>query len=120
MLHYYYICFMPQEDQLPTAVVRALAVAGEAVRLARHRRRQTAADLAMRLDVSLPTFRKLERGDPSVSLGTFVTALWLLDLLDNFAHAVDPAQDRTGLSLEIARMPKRVRRTKSELELDDF
>lgn len=106
--------------QLPTAALKAMAIAGEAVRLARRRRRQTAADLAMRLGVSLPTFRKLEKGDPSVSLGTFVMALWLFDLLENFSGAVNPAQDRTGLALEIARMPKRIRRTKSESELDDF
>jgi transcriptional regulator with XRE-family HTH domain len=106
--------------QLPTTAAKALAIAGEAIRLARRRRRQTASDLAMRLGVSLPTFRKLERGDPSVSLGTFVTALWLLDLLESFSAAVNPAQDRTGLALEIARMPKRVRRTKSESELDRF
>jgi transcriptional regulator with XRE-family HTH domain len=98
----------------------ALASLGETVRLARRRRRQTAADLAARLDVSLPTFRKLERGDPSVSLGTFVTALWLLDLLDNFTQAIHPDRDRTELALEIARMPQRIRRTKAEAELDDF
>ncbi len=106
--------------ELPAAAAKALAIAGETIRLARRRRRQTASDLAMRLGVSLPTFRKLERGDPSVSLGTFVTALWLLDLLEGFSEAVNPAQDRTGLALEIARMPKRVRRTKSESELDRF
>jgi DNA-binding XRE family transcriptional regulator len=105
---------------LPTAARKALLGAGETIRLARRRRRQTAADLAMRLGVSLPTFRKLEKGDPSVSLGTFVMALWLFDLLENFSGAVNSAQDRTGLALEIARMPKRIRRTKSEAELDDF
>jgi hypothetical protein len=72
----------------------------------------------MRLGVSLPTYRKLERGDPSVALGTFVTALWLLDLLGNFTRAIEPAQDRTGLALEIARMPQRVRLRKSESDLD--
>ena len=111
---------MNRAEQLPTTVQKSLAIVGEAVRLARRRRRQTASDLAMRLGVSLPTFRKLERGDPSVSLGTFVTALWLLDLLENFTGAVNPAQDKTGLALEIARMPQRVRRSKSESEIDDF
>ena len=51
---------------------------GAAIRTARIRRRKTAAELARRLGVSLPTLRKLEAGDPGVSLGTFVTALWLL------------------------------------------
>ena len=47
-------------------------------------------------------------------------ALWLLDLIENFTQAINPAQDKTGLALEMARMPKRIRRTKSESEVDDF
>ena len=111
---------MSDVDALPVASRKALALAGGAIKVARRRRRQTASDLANRLGVSLPTFRKLECGDPGVALGTFVTALWLLDLLDNFTGAVSPEQDRTGLALEIARLPKRVRRTRAESDLDDF
>ncbi|RJP80793.1 MAG: XRE family transcriptional regulator [Desulfobacteraceae bacterium] len=36
---------------------------------------------AARLGVSIPTLRKLEKGDPTVSVGKWAEALWLLDRL---------------------------------------
>nr|WP_254803927.1 helix-turn-helix transcriptional regulator [Methylobacterium sp.]USU34714.1 helix-turn-helix domain-containing protein [Methylobacterium sp.] len=54
---------------------------GQAIRTARLRRRQSAAEVAARVGVSLPTFRKLEHGDPTVSLGAFATTAWVLGLL---------------------------------------
>jgi transcriptional regulator with XRE-family HTH domain len=103
----------------PRPVVEALRQLGAAIRTARIRRRKTAKDLAHRLEVSLPTLRKLEAGDPGVSLATFVTALWLLDLLGGLRAALDPANDRLGITLDLARMPKRVRRTR-DLDLADL
>jgi len=100
---------MAPERELPYPVTAMLPRVGEAVRTARIRRRKTAADLARRLGVSLPTLRKLETGDPGVSLGTFLTALWLLDLSPVLMAALDPAKDEIGLTLEMARLPKRVR-----------
>ncbi|WP_229170576.1 helix-turn-helix domain-containing protein [Bradyrhizobium altum] len=92
---------------------------GEAIRTARIRRRKTAADIAGRLGVSLPTLRKLETGDPGVSLGTFLTALWLLDLSPALMAALDPAKDEIGLTLEMARLPKRVRPA-ADVKLDQL
>jgi DNA-binding XRE family transcriptional regulator len=40
----------------------------------------TQATLAARADVSLPTIRKLEKGDPTTSLATMVRALQVLGL----------------------------------------
>jgi transcriptional regulator with XRE-family HTH domain len=104
---------------LPRPVADVLPQIGAAIRTARIRRRKTAADLAQRLNVSLPTLRKLEAGDGGVSLGTFVTALWLLDLLKDFRTALDPANDRLGITLDLARISKRVRRTK-DLDLGEL
>src|ERR1700692_714327 len=95
-------------DNLPFPVAEMLPRLGAAIRTARVRRRKTASDLALRLGVSLPTLRKLEAGDPGVSIGTFVTALWLLDLSSALIDAIDPAKDEIGLTLDLARMPKRV------------
>jgi transcriptional regulator with XRE-family HTH domain len=104
---------------LPHPVVEILPQIGAAIRTARIRRRKTAADFARRLGVSLPTLRKLEAGEPGVSLGTFLAALWLLDLLKEVGAALEPANDRLGITLDLARMPKRVRRAK-EFDLDEF
>jgi transcriptional regulator with XRE-family HTH domain len=104
---------------LPFPVAELLPRLGNAIRTARIRRRKTAADLAGRLGVSLPTLRKLEAGDPGVSLGTFVSALWILDLTSEVAAALDPSKDKLGMVLDMARMPKRVR-PRQEENLDDL
>lgn len=59
---------------------RQLAALGERLRAARLRRRMTQATLAARADVSLPTLRKLEQGEPSGSLATLLRALQVLGL----------------------------------------
>ena len=110
---------MSPDRNMPFPAAEALPKLGAAIRTARIRRRRKAADFARRLDVSLPTLRKLEAGDPGVSLGKFVTALWLLDLLPATLHALDPAADEVGLTLDLARMPKRIRRS-AEVDLADL
>jgi transcriptional regulator with XRE-family HTH domain len=96
--------------QLPAAVHFALAEFGEAIRVARLRRRQSTQDFASRLGVTLPTLRKLERGDPGVAVATFVTALWLLGLLDRFRELAKPESDVLGNIVETSRLPRRVRK----------
>jgi DNA-binding XRE family transcriptional regulator len=59
---------------------RQLAGLGERLRAARLRRRMTQAALAARSDVSLPTLRKLEQGEPSSSLATLLRVLQVLGL----------------------------------------
>jgi transcriptional regulator with XRE-family HTH domain len=110
---------MKSAKNIPFPVAEALPKLGATIRTARVRRRKRAADFAHRLDVSLPTLRKLEAGDPGVSLGKFVTALWLLDLLPVITEALDPAADKVGLTLDLARMPKRVRQG-AEADLADL
>jgi transcriptional regulator with XRE-family HTH domain len=43
----------------------------------------TQATLAARADVSVPTLRKLEKGDPTTSLATLARALQILGLNDD-------------------------------------
>lgn len=112
---------MSQVTTTPTPPARAAAALnaiGDCIRTARIRRRQSAKELAGRIGVSLPTLRKLERGDPTVSLGTFATALWVLDLLEPVREAVRPESDRLAASLEATRLPARVRRRGKEVDLD--
>jgi transcriptional regulator with XRE-family HTH domain len=103
----------------PVAASDALLELGLAIRTARLRRRQTAADVAARIGVSLPTFRKLARGDPSVSLGTFVTTAWLFDLLPQLMDSMRPEADRLAAALDAARVPQRARRPR-DVNLDDL
>jgi transcriptional regulator with XRE-family HTH domain len=110
---------MKANHTIPYPVTEMLPRIGDAIRTARIRRRKTAADVAGRLGVSLPTLRKLETGDPGVSVGTFLAALWLLDLSPAVMAALDPAKDEVGLTLDMARMPQRVRQP-ADVNLDEL
>ena len=67
---------MPSKAPLPfRSESRLLADLGERLRLARLRRRLTSVVVAERANISRPTLAKAERGDPSVTLGTYVRIL---------------------------------------------
>jgi transcriptional regulator with XRE-family HTH domain len=104
-------------QQLPGSVSDALVELGTAVRVGRIRRRLSAQDFASRLGVTLPTLRKLERGDPGVAVATFVTAIWLIGLLERMRDLATPESDVLGNMLEVSRLPQRVRKSKHD-ELD--
>jgi hypothetical protein len=59
---------------------KLLVELGERLRLARLRRRLTAVIVAERANISRPTLAKAERGDPSVTLGTYLRILAIYGL----------------------------------------
>ena len=59
---------------------RQLASFGDRLRLARLRRKLAAGLFAERLGVSRETVRRLEKGDPSIAIGTYLKALRVLGL----------------------------------------
>ena len=95
---------------LPLPVKRALRKLGADIRDARRRRRIPAKLLAERVMTSHVTLAKVERGDPSVSVGVYATALFVLGLVDRLGDVADPRADEVGLALDEARLPTRVRR----------
>ncbi len=77
---------------------------GERLRLARHRRRMSLADLAQRVGVTRDTLARLERGDLSTSLGVLARVLSVLGLeadLDRLA-----TDDELGRRLQDVRLPR--------------
>ncbi|MCY3960891.1 MAG: helix-turn-helix transcriptional regulator [bacterium] len=58
--------------------VEAIRLLGSRVRLGRRERRWTIAELAERVGVSPVTIRKVEKGDPTVALGTAFEAAVLV------------------------------------------
>lgn len=66
-----------------------------------------------RLFVSRDTLWRMERGDPTVALGTLVTALFVLGLHDRLTNLAAPASDELALSLDERRLPQRIRRPRS-------
>jgi transcriptional regulator with XRE-family HTH domain len=69
--------------------------------------------MATRLFISRNTLWRLERGDPSVALGTLATAAFVLQLHDRIANLAAPATDALALHLDEGRLPKRIRRARS-------
>ncbi len=56
----------------------------------------------------------MEKGDPGITTGVFLSALWVLDLWNTVKEVADPAADKAGLFLERQREPKRVGRNAGE------
>jgi len=68
--------------------------------------------MASRLFVSRDTLWRLERGDPSVSIGTLATAAFVLQLHERLANLAAPEKDALGLTLDEQRLPKRIHRSR--------
>jgi transcriptional regulator with XRE-family HTH domain len=100
---------MRSNPPLPLPVQRALAKLGQDIRSTRLRRRITTTTMAERAFITRPTLRKVERGDPGVSLGIYATILFVLGLTPHLADLADARTDDIGLQLEEERLPKRIR-----------
>jgi transcriptional regulator with XRE-family HTH domain len=94
---------------LPLPATSALRKLGRELALARRKRGISTADMASRLFVSRDTLWRLERGDPTVSLGTLATATFILQLHDRLANLAAPATDSLALDLDEKRVPQRIR-----------
>jgi len=95
---------------MPLPVQHTLRKLGRDLALARRKRAISTNDMASRLFVSRDTLWRLERGDPTVSLGTLTTAAFVLGFHDRLADLFAPASDELALSLDESRLPKRIRR----------
>ena len=82
-------------------------VIGVSRKAARH---APTADMAARRFVSRDTLWRLERGDPSVSLGTLAAA-FVLQLHERIAALAAPEKDALALELDEQRLPLRIRRS---------
>lgn len=82
---------------------------GGNIKLARKRRRIRQQDMAERIAVAIKTYRKIENGDPTVSIGLYLSALFVLGLHEDFSILASPENDQAGISLEKSRLPQRIR-----------
>lgn len=101
---------------LPIPVNRALRKLGSDIQAARRRRRIATKLMAERASISRTTLRKIEQGEPGVSLGNYATVLFILGMIDRVADLVDVKYDTLGLDLEEEYLPKRIRAKKHKLE----
>jgi len=105
---------MPKAAQaalsLPGSVLVSLQVLGEHLRLGRLRRGQSLRAWALRLEVSVPTLLAMERGAPSVGIGVYATALWLMDQHGALEELAAPAHDAQALAGEVLALQRKGRR----------
>ena len=95
---------------MPPAAAAALRKVGADLAIARKRRKQPLREWAARLDVSVPTLMRMEKGDPAVSAGVYATALWIMNRHAALAAAADPEEDVAALENEISAAAQRHRR----------
>ena len=101
------------QDTLPPKVRRSLAKLGRDIALARRKRHLTVQMMAERLGVAKGTYLKVERGEPTVSMGVYAMALFVLGFGEALGEIVDPSRDDQGLLLDAERLPQRVRARKT-------
>jgi len=94
---------------LPLPVTRALRKLGHDIKDARRRRRIPMAIAAQRASISKPTLIRMERGDPSVSIGSYATVLFVMGMADRLGDLVASKNDSVGLQLEEENLPQRIR-----------
>lgn len=100
-------------DVLPSKVRRSITKFGTDLAVARRKRNLTVAMLAERLGVSKSTYTRVEKGDPTVALGAYAMALFVLGFGEVFGEVADMRRDDQGLLLDAERLPKRVRTKKA-------
>jgi len=88
----------------------ALRKLGRDLALARRKRGISTNDMASRLFVSRDTLWRLERGDPTIAIGTLATAVFVLQLHNRLANLAAPASDELALSMDERRLPQRIHR----------
>src|SRR5258707_5758126 len=103
---------MSKTSSIPLPAAHALRKLGRDLALARRKRGISTSNMAARLFVSRDTLWRLERGDPTVALGTLVTATFVLQLHAHLANLAEPATDELALSLDENRLPQRIRRSR--------
>ena len=94
----------------PAAALQPIVKLGEDLRIARKRRGLRIVDLAQAAGCGQDTLRRLENGDPGVSLGVLARVAAALGCAQELASMMDAAKDFEGMKSEVRRLPQRVRR----------
>ena len=85
---------------------------GQRISLARRKRSLTQQDMADRCLMSLSTYRRIEKGDSSVTAAALLRVLFLLGGIHSLDEMIDPLQDELGNTFIEDQLPKRIRNKK--------
>ncbi len=96
-------------DTLPRSTLNALVKLGQDIAVARKKRRISTVSMAERAFISRNTLYKLERGDPTVSIGIYAAVLSILGLVDKLGDVAERGDDEIGLDLDEDNLPERIK-----------
>lgn len=85
---------MKRIKTLPFVIEDSLADLGERISLARRARRITQPDLAAKAGIGLSTLLAVEKGAPTVQIGSVLMVLWALGLEGTFDQLSSLGSDR--------------------------
>ena len=102
---------MPKQNtkpaDYPQAVIQQIELLAYNIVVARKRRKETQAQWANRLGVSQPTMARIEKGDPSVAMASYVMCMWLINPAASLADLIAPQLDAIALEREVAKVRPR-------------
>ena len=94
---------------LPIPLIKALRKVGQDINDSRRRRRITIELMAERAGLSRATIGKIEKGDPTTSMGGYASVLFILGMEGCLSDLVDSAHDLVGRRLKDEKLPQRIR-----------
>ncbi|MBT9553935.1 MAG: XRE family transcriptional regulator [Hydrogenophaga sp.] len=104
---------MPKQNTSPAAypqaVLQEIERLAQNIVVARKRRGETQLQWARKLGVSQPTMARIERGDPSVAMASYVMCLWLINPTVGLADLVSPENDHAALEREVNKVRQKLR-----------
>ena len=113
---------MPKQNispaEHPQAVLQQIERLGQHIAIARKRRGETQAQWARRLGVSQPTMARIERGDPSVAMASYVMCMWLVNPAMAVADVIAPQNDHAALEREVVKARKKSVKAKKQSSHD--
>ena len=86
---------------------KELEALGQRLRDARLRRRFSMETVCVRADISRPTLYKVENGDPSVAIGSYLQVLRVLGMVEDLSMIAK--EDVLGRRLQDESLPQRKR-----------
>ena len=106
---------MPKQNtppaDYPQAVLQQIEQLARHITIARKRRGETQAQWARKLGVSQPTMARIERGDPSVAVASYVMCMWLIQPDHGLADLISPPNDRAALEREVTQVTAKRRKS---------
>lgn len=96
---------------------KELKALGQRLKDARLRRRFSMETVCARADISRPTLYKVENGDPSVAIGSYLQVLRVLGLVDDLSLIAK--EDVLGRRLQDESLPQRKRAPRKKAPVGD-